>query len=315
RREQARRAAHHSMRSARGVGGNQGLSQAMSHIELGPFTLHEVIGRGGMGEVWRGVHREQQVPVAIKVITSAHALDRRFIDGFEREVQATAGLDHPGICRVFDHGTIPARVSAPSLQTGSPWLAMELATGGSLEEAPRFGAWEELRAFLLSLLDALAHAHARGIVHRDLKPANVLLKEVHHHATRYLLSDFGLAHAIDPSVARSEHDIKTATAGTPYYMAPEQLLGQWRDYGSWTDLYALGCMTYELCSGRPPFIGKSNFQIASRHLEAEMPKLAPRFSIPRDLEGWILGLLCKEWRARYRTAAEAAWALRNMSDE
>lgn len=290
----------------------------MTRIELGAFSLLEPLGAGGMGEVWRGVHSEQHVPVAIKVISGEHAEKAHFIEGFEREVQAVAGLHHPGICRVFDHGHIPkdaAALSQGKLRAGSPWLAMELAAKGSLEEGKRPSSWEELRVLLVSIIDALAHAHARGIVHRDLKPGNILITAGPNNSSRYLLTDFGLAHATDPSNKRSQHDINTSTAGTPYYMPPEQLQGYWREYGPWTDLYALGCVTYELVCGRPPFVEPNLIRLAARHLNDPPPGLKPTFAVPRDLDLWIQTLLRKNWRERFRLASDAATALFRLGDE
>ena len=290
----------------------------MTQIDLGAFALLEPLGAGGMGEVWRGLHREQQVPVAIKVISGAHAEKAHFIEGFEREVQAVAGLHHPGICRVFDHGHISeaaAQLSRGKLRAGSPWLAMELATRGSLEEGARPTSWKELRALLSSIIDALAHAHARGIVHRDLKPGNILITEASQGLQRYLLTDFGLAHATNPSSERSQHDINTSTAGTPYYMPPEQIQGYWRDYGPWTDLYALGCVAYELACGQPPFVEPNFIRIAARHLNTPPPGLKPTFAVPRDFDLWIQTLLRKNWRERFQLATDAATALFRLSDE
>src|SRR6185295_5129294 len=148
-------------------------------IPVGPFRLDRCIGRGGMAEVWSGVHAAQGVPVAVKVMTGERAREPSFRAAFRNEVQAVASLDHPGIVIVFDHGEVTPEaeeVSRGLLTAGSPTLAMELADGGTLGSRFTDGiGWAELRQVLLDLLDALAHAHARGVVHRDLKPNNILV--------------------------------------------------------------------------------------------------------------------------------------------
>jgi len=201
-----------------------------------------------MGQVWFGVHRAQGVPVAVKVITAERAREASYLQAFHNEVSAMAGLDHPGIVLVFDYGTVgevAASSSEGALVPGSPYLAMELATGGSLRDADLPATWGELRDLLLGLLDALAHAHARGVVHRDIKPGNILVFEEeparsggeHLLARRLRLTDFGLAHALD---APDAEGVRIGQSGTPRYMAPEQFAARWREFGPWTDLYALG---------------------------------------------------------------------------
>lgn len=290
----------------------------MSTIEVGPFRLIAPLGRGGMGVVWRAIHETQRVPVAIKVITSSHALDPVYQEGFKREVQAVAGLHHPGICEVFDYGEISDAAAAASggeLRAGSPWLAMEYAALGSMENMPALRTWWELREFLLVILDALAHAHARGIVHRDLKPGNILIARTKDERSRYVLTDFGLAHAIEATKLESTRSGMGGTAGTPHYMPPEQLQGYWRDFGPWTDLYAIGCVAYELCCGAPPFDADNFIMLASKHLNDPPPALQPRFEVPVDFERWIHTLMAKDFELRFPRAADAAWALRNLSNE
>ena len=144
---------------------------------LGEFQLVEPIARGGMATVWRGFHRVQNVPVAVKVMTGQIALKPEFATAFRNEVQAVAGMSHPSVVMLFDHGEVSEEVAALSdkrFQAGSPYLVMELASGGTLEDLSMPMPWPVVRNILLVLLDALAHA-ARGLVHRDLKPANVLV--------------------------------------------------------------------------------------------------------------------------------------------
>ncbi len=273
---------------------------------LGPFVLERVIGSGGMGEVWRAVHRDEQVVVAIKVIGQHWARQPSYRAAFGREVRAVAGLVHPGIVAVFDQGEVGAATAmATGLAPGSPYLVMEYMPRGSLEGLTAALDWPLVQVLVREVLAALAHAHARGVVHCDLKPGNVLLAGTDEVAIK--LTDFGVAHTLTPS--NSLAGVEPRSAGTPAYMAPEQLLGLWRDYGPWTDLYALGCMVWELCCGLPPFVAGSLVQLAGLHLHAAPGLFAPRFAVPPGLEGWLRRLLAKRAGARFACAADAAWAL------
>jgi serine/threonine protein kinase/tetratricopeptide (TPR) repeat protein len=288
-------------------------------IPVGPFALTRLIGVGGMGEVWEGAHVGQGVPVAVKVITAARARDPRYREAFRNEVRSVAGLDHPGIVHVFDYGEVDLRAEEASLGrlvAGSPFLAMELADGGSLRTRPHPHTWRQLSGTLLALLDVLAHAHARGVIHRDMKPGNVLVFGGHEsdadavpepHQLR--LSDFGLAHATD-----SGEGAVRGTSGTPTYMAPEQFLGQWRDFGPWTDLYAVGCMAFSFAHGSPPFQGGGLIGLRQAHLSADPPALTPVVPVPDGFESWLLRLMDKDPLARFQTAADAAYALLLLGD-
>ncbi len=283
---------------------------------LGPFELIEVIGEGGMGVVWRGRHHRTREPVAIKVLLEHFATAQKYLESFHWEVRAAARLDHPGVVPVYDHGVVSAEAaaSAAGLHQGSLWLAMEYVDGGALEDHLQDMDWPELKALLLQLLDALSHAHARELIHRDLKPANVLSRGEVNGQIRWALTDFGIAHVTDASVSEHTDDIEGATAGTPHFMSPEQLHGKWRDYGPWTDLYALGCLAYLLSTGRPPFDGETMMSIALKHLSDEVPPLAPRFPVPPGFENWVGQLLEKSIDARYRHAADAAGDLLRLGE-
>ncbi len=274
---------------------------------LGPFVLERMIGSGGMGEVWRGVHRDEQVPVAIKVIGQHWARQPSYRQAFAREVRAVAGLVHAGIVAVFDQGVVgeaAARDSGHAIAADSPYLVMEYLPRGSLEGLLGALDWPLVQVMTRGILGALAYAHARGVVHCDLKPGNVLLSGITDVAIK--LTDFGVAHALAPDDAVGEEQARSG--GTPAYMAPEQLLGRWRDYGPWTDLYALGCMLWELCCGVPPFAAPDLVRLAGMHLHEPPGVFRPLFAAPPGLEGWLRGLLAKRPQARPGCAADAAWA-------
>jgi tetratricopeptide (TPR) repeat protein len=282
-------------------------AEGASVIPLGAFELASLIGRGGMGEVWAGVHRAQTLPVAVKVVTAELAQLPRFVDIFRAEVHAVARLDHPSIVMVFETGLIPEeteRASEGRLVAGSPYLAMELADAESLQSVCGLLPWPKLRTTLLGLLDALAHAHARGVIHRDLKPSNVLLAGPTHELK---LSDFGLAHVLDRASVAGMDDM---VCGTPAYMAPEQFEARTRDVGSWTDLYSLGCMAYALACGDPPFGRSSRHRhLRTAHQFWAPPPLCPCRPVPPGFEDWVRRLLEKDPSRRYQWAADAARAL------
>jgi serine/threonine protein kinase/tetratricopeptide (TPR) repeat protein len=269
-----------------------------------------------MGEVWKGVHVEQGVDVAVKVLTREGVRRAGYIAAFRTEVRSTARLDHEGIVAVLDYGMIDARAEGAShhrLVAGSPYLAMQYARYGSLAEHQATMTWPDIREVLRRILNALAHAHARGVVHRDLKPQNVLLGVGP--GGRLQITDFGLAHALGEDEPEVEVRERTGVGwGTPVYMAPEQFRGEWRQYGPWTDLYALGCMAYELAAGAPPFNAKTTWALGQMHLTEHVPRLEPRVDVPEGFESWLLRLMGKRIEERFQRAADALCGLEELGD-
>jgi serine/threonine protein kinase/tetratricopeptide (TPR) repeat protein len=264
-----------------------------------------------MGSVWRGVHRESGLPAAVKVLHKAALRDGRGLQGFRNEVRAVAGLDHPGVVWVFDVGTVPpvaAQGSNGLLEEGSPYLAMEYASGGTLSEfVPK--AWPEVKALLLELLSILGHAHARGVVHRDLKPGNVILGTSQDVRPGWKLTDFGIAAALEETVERS---IARGLVGTLAYMSPEQIRGDWREFGPWTDLYALGCLVYRVVGNQRPFRETRGPALITAHLTQNPQTLEPRLPVPALFAQWVEMLMAKAPRERFQSAAEAARVLQSL---
>lgn len=267
-----------------------------------------------MGEVFRAVHVERNLPVAIKILNARRARDPEFRSALRQEIRAVARLHHPGLIMVFDCGEVSTDVAEASGQRfipGSSWLAMELASH-SLQELDRDVLdWWHVRNILVRILDALSHSHARGVVHRDLKPANVLFVDGPD-GRQLKLTDFGLAHALDDP--RESDFLARKISGTPRFMSPEQITGQWRDQGPWTDLYALGCMSYWLVDGEPPFNGESTDEILESHLSEPLPPLHASFDLPAGFGVWLGRLLAKNASDRFQRAADAARALFALGD-
>ncbi len=280
-------------------------------IAIGPFDLIEPVARGGMAEVWRGRHRAQRLPVAVKVVTPPQGREQAYREQFIHEVHAMARLHHPAVVRIHDYGEIDTATSAltkGALPAGAPYLAMEWLAGGSLRALSTMD-WPRLRATLLALLDALAHAHAHGVVHRDLKPDNVLIGD-----RGPVLTDFGLA--MNPALMGES--MSADSLGTPGYMAPEQIRNDWRAFGPWTDLYAVGCMAYELASGHAPHADRhagSAIGLLVAHLQDPLPAFEPRFPVPAAFEQWLVRMTGRTPHSRFRFAADAAVALLALPDE
>jgi serine/threonine protein kinase/tetratricopeptide (TPR) repeat protein len=285
-------------RGARHLAALQRLGQARQVAPLGPYLLRDTLGQGSQGGVWRAVHLWTGAPVAVKILPLARSRDARAM--VDRELASMAALDHPNVARILDTGRVgPATAAALGVAEGSPWMAMELATLGTLSSRCGRLPWPECRRLLLELLDGLAHAHARGILHLDLKPQNVLLTNTPEAPTP-LLADFGLARRLQQTTPSRQ------LAGTPLYMAPEQLRRQaWR-CGPWTDLYAFGCLLVELLTGKPPFPYHTLAEVTRGHLTEDPPPLVTPLPVPPGVAVVVARLLAKEPAERYLFAADVA---------
>ncbi len=244
-----------------------------------------------MGEVWAAT-TETGMRVAAKVLLPGLAASPRLLRLVENEFRAVARLEHPHVIRVLGRG-----VAGPDqpVAEGTPWFALEYCAGGTLADQPP-DSFAATCAVVVALLDALAHAHARGVLHRDLKPANVLLAAAGDHRPGWKLADFGVAHAVGAGQTRR------SIAGSPAYMAPEQQVGAPVDQGPWTDLHALGVVVHELVTGTLPE-------------DDEAGEPTARFSVPAGLWGWIAWLRDPDRARRPRTAAEAWRALHALAPE
>lgn len=227
-------------------------------VASGKLTIEELIGAGGAGAVYRAVHRELRMPVAVKILHESFQRDIEFCRRFHAEALAASRLDHVNVVRVLDYGQEP---------DGLLYIAMEFLHGTPLSkviERERALPLPRIVDVMSQVCAALAHAHARGIVHRDVKPDNVVLVCARDDDDRSLervkVCDFG--------IAVREHDEHGAmrVAGTPCYMSPEQCRGEALDGRS--DVYACGVVLYELATGQPPFDGGDVVSIVNRHMHA-----------------------------------------------
>ncbi|WP_433175113.1 serine/threonine-protein kinase [Actinoallomurus sp. CA-150999] len=283
--------------------GDSGLRRG---VELcGRYRLEERIGAGGMGEVWRGVDLRLRRPVAIKILPVELAADQTAAERFRREAETTAALQHPGITVIFDVD------EHPSEQGRLLFLVMELLTGqdlGTLLAGHADGLpIGQAVTLATQTADALAAAHAHGIVHRDIKPANLFLLG----DGRVKICDFGIARLADTTTRLTAAG---GFIGTPLYMAPEQFRGG--ELSARVDLYALGCVLYELLTGTPPFIQDTGpAALMYQHLnKAPDPLRARRPAVPADLEKVTLQLLAKDPGERPAGAAAVAALLRGSED-
>lgn len=276
---------------------------------LGEFEVLEIAGSGAFADVWLARHRQDGYPTAIKIPRRKAMRSQPFDEQFLREVRAIAQLDHPGVIKIWEQDRLSqpqAFDSAHQYPAQTPYFVMEWVSGGTLRSAMQSLDWTTLRGSLLMIFDALAAAHARGIIHRDIKPDNILLAE-----RGPILTDFGIAFSEEMA---EDEALRASIQGTPSYMAPEQILRDVSALGPWTDLYAVGCLTYFAVTGQKPFRAQTFSEMARAHLLAKAPPLKPCFPVPEGLEGWIAKLMRKSHHDRFQFAADAALALLQLEN-
>jgi serine/threonine protein kinase len=266
---------------------------------LGRYRLESLLGRGGMGEVWRALDLKMRRPVAVKLLSVHGAGDASLLRRFRHECRTVASIRHEGIMAAYDMGA----------DGDVFFLVMELLDGENLQRVinQHPAGLHTGRALYLAgqIADALAAAHAQQIVHRDVKPGNVMVLP----GDRIKICDFGIAR-----LAQATGSTALSTmAGTPAYMAPEQCLGEAVD--GRTDLYALGCVLYAMLAGHPPFRGESVGEIVRQHLNASVvPLRSLRPEIPDSVDDLVLSLLAKYPRDRPGDAITVAEMLAAIRD-
>jgi eukaryotic-like serine/threonine-protein kinase len=270
-------------------------------VPLGPFRIQALLGQGSMGTVWRGVHVEQDVTVAIKVLRRELAERADSLQAFRDAVRRVAQCSHPGVLMLFDYGEMPgeaaircrgqigSRIDDPHMDPDNPYVVMEFCEGGALARHPVTG-WDEIRALLLMLLDALAHAHARDVVHGAIRPPNILLARGEA-GPQYKLTDFGIERRRGPAGVAG-----FMVASNPAFLAPEQVGGVGR-IGPATDLYALGRVAWWLVTGQQP------------GAETELPA---GMDLPDGFARWLDRMLHRHPERRFPAAADAAHVLSSV---
>ncbi|MFD5102594.1 protein kinase domain-containing protein [Streptomyces albidochromogenes] len=260
----------------------------------GRYRLTHRLGRGGMAEVFAAEDVRLGRTVAVKLLRSDLAEDPTSKARFTREAQSVAGLNHHAVVAVYDSGEDQVGGSVV------PYIVMELVEGRTIREllqnAEAPGP-EQALIIVSGVLEALAYSHQHGIVHRDIKPANVIIT----HSGAVKVMDFGIARALHG--AQSTMTQTGMVMGTPQYLSPEQALGKAVDHRS--DLYATGCLLYELLALRPPFTGETPLSVVYQHVQdipvppSEMSDVAPP-----ELDGLVMRSLAKDPDDRFQSAEE-----------
>jgi serine/threonine protein kinase len=260
----------------------------------GRYEIIQLVGGGGMAEVYKARDLKKQQFVAIKVLSNSLSHDLEFIRRFTWEAKATAKLSHPNVVKVFNIGQ----------DQNTHYMVMEYIGGRSLKSLIKhrgFLSPHECIDVAIQVCDGLSHAHQNGIIHRDIKPHNILCP----HEGEYKITDFGISRLVKP------HSTFTKTGmvmGSVHYISPEQARGLRVSYPS--DIYSLGVVLYEMATGRLPFDGDENIAIAVQHIQEPVPdpkKFNPM--IPDELVKIILKALEKDPAKRYQSAYELKQAL------
>src|SRR5438477_354450 len=260
----------------------------LTGTRVGSYEIVERLGGGGMAVVYRAVQQPLGREVALKALSPELFQDDGFVKRFETEAKTLARLDHPNILPIYDFEVID----------GNAFLTMPLIRGGTLRDILNRGTLDPLTAwrYLREIGDGLQHAHDAGIVHRDLKPTNVLI----HSDGRAMLADFGLARG----AGQPTHLTTIGLAiGTPGYMAPEQVMGH--DVDKRADIYAMGVLTFEMLTGRLPYIGSNRMEVAYATVNSPIPsavKINP--NLPDELDVLLAKVLAKDPAQRPQTVRE-----------
>lgn len=275
------------------------LLEAGSIQHVGKYTVAGRLGAGAVATVFEGINPELGRSVALKMLSHALVHHPGFRDQFQKEAQLIASLDHDHIVRVYD----------TERAWGTHFIVMEKLDGVTLDDLVQTGtrlAWGAIRRILREIASALAYSHTRGLLHRDIKPSNVFLTS---EDRRVKLLDFGIAVTPETSEARRGDQL----FGTPYYMSPEQILGQRLDGRS--DLYSLGILAYELITMEVPFDADTIEELWRKHLYQQIPDVREKVvDVPEDLVEFIWRATAKRASDRFSSCAEAVQFLKTAAE-
>jgi serine/threonine-protein kinase len=267
------------------------------------YEIRTALGGGGMGTVYRGWQLSVDREVAIKVIHAKLGGDRTVVKRFLREARLSSRLSQPNIVNVYDFG---------QGDDGILYIVMELIRGRTLAkelDAQRPLAQKRITTIALQLCDALEAAHGQGIIHRDLKPGNIMILDEPPGRDLLKVLDFGLSKSL-ASDTTSLVTQSSALLGTPLYMSPEQIEGKPSDQRG--DLYSVGCMLYQMATGRPPFVGPTVNGVLAAHISDPMPPLPG--SVPAPLAELIAQLMQKVPDRRPPSAAIVRDAIQRIAE-
>jgi len=265
---------------------------------VGNYQIESLIGEGGMGRVYQALHPGIGRKAAVKVLAAGAAADPHVVGRFVTEARAAAAIRHPNIIDIYDSGV---------LRNGAPYIVMEYLEGESLARVLRRGPvpLDDALDWACQVAEALAAAHKHSVVHRDLKPDNLFLvpdpRRLGKKQVKVL--DFGIAKLQHPTLGQVHSTRTGSLLGTPLYMSPEQCMGM-KDIDDRTDIYSLGVILYELCTGRRPFDGDGVYAVITMHVsEPPVPPSTYRPGLPAELEAIILRALAKAPAERQESMA------------
>jgi serine/threonine protein kinase len=267
-------------------------------VLAGRYQVGEIIGRGGMADVFEGIDLRLGRKIAIKLLKSDLANDENFESRFAQEAQASAKMAHPTIVRIYDAGE-EVSTDANGNVRKTPFIVMEYVKGKLLRDLmhEKRLTLSEAVGYAKGVLTALEYSHKAGVVHRDIKASNIMITE----EGQVKVMDFGIARAISDSSATQAHT--SGIVGTAQYFSPEQARGEAVD--SRTDLYSTGVVLYEMLAGRPPFKGDTAVSVAYQHVSEKVtPPSTHNPEITPEMDQVVLNALAKDRDERFQTAEE-----------